>query len=193
VPHYRNGIVKRAEYMSGVLVQLLHSQMGCHGILKTAQTEDDPNHDSVHPYKQAIVTLVKKSGIDVLLDLHIMSDHHHAAIDLGTGRGDNLNGALWLLSLIEEQFRGNDIQPVGVDQIFSAEWPGTVSASVARVAGIACVQIEISWRLLEINSPRQKLDSLLRTLREILVKISERTPGNRGTQARDTRSTPNKD
>lgn len=174
VRHWREGSARPAESLTGVIVHLLHRKLDCFGIAKTKDNHDDANYDRVHPYKDAIVSLVAEYGIRYLFDLHIMNDSHRALVELGTGGGANIGDASWLPSLISGVFQKHGASEVVIDQYFSAADPGTVSAFIAQTSKISCVQLEINWRLLNPDSPQRRFRETVETLFEILTAVSKR-------------------
>lgn len=165
VTHFREGKTKFGEFMTGVIAKLLQERLDCYCITKIKNDLTDPNYDSVHPYKDDIIDLASKKDISFLIDLHIMASERPPAIEIGTGKGRNVFFDDRYAKVIKESFEKNGIVPVIVDEHFTGGNKNTVSSSVSRGANIPCIQIEINWKLINVENNDHQffavLDSLL--------------------------------
>ena len=167
----RQGQPKTGEYRTGPLTLALAQLTGCRGLVKTANRGDDANYDAISPYKEALVTCVQEQGIQLLLDLHLCLPQRPFDLEIGTGLGRNLRGRQDLLApavdLLQRHF-----SRVVVDRMFTASYPHTVSATLARRSGIPCFQLEINWRQVEeaaaFAATLSALAELIETLKELL-------------------------
>lgn len=167
VAQTRNGVLKSAEPQTGVLAKLLHEKTGCPIIYKTGNCNDDANYDQISPYRQALQDYCKKAEIKLLLDLHQLSPLREEQIDLGTGKGKNLTSAT-LLHFIKRAFQENGVEKIEVDKLFSATYPYTVSAEIARVCQIQAVQIEINSRLVYGEGSENTFERIFFALKQIV-------------------------
>ncbi|WP_096202799.1 hypothetical protein [Bacillus sp. FJAT-45350] len=174
VPQLRQGKVKQGEYTTGVLAQLLHEETNCFSLYKTKMNNDDPNFDEKNAYKDMLITIVKESNIEFLLDLHIMSSKRDYNIDIGTARGKNIFGNFSLIDDIIEVFTTFSISNVEVDKIFTAGNPNTVSSTIARECGITTIQLEINWRLLTIENGLAQFTNIYNCLLEIILMLHKK-------------------
>ncbi|WP_209121991.1 hypothetical protein [Alkalihalobacillus sp. BA299] len=174
VPQLREGKEKRAEYLTGVLTHFLHERTGCYGAYKTKNNQDDANYDKVNPYKDMLVEKVKHHHIQYVLDLHIMSDQRPHSIDIGTGRGRNIQQQLELSERIQAIFLNHQFENVLIDHIFTAGFAHTVSSTVSRECGIIAFQLEINWRFLQSETDATDFNRILDALTEIVHYLNER-------------------
>lgn len=175
VTHFRKGQPKQGEFMTGVLAKLLQEQLNCCCITKTKNDLTDPNHDSQHPYKEAIIEMVDERGISFLIDLHIMAPERPAAIEIGTGKGRNVFHDILYEDVIKQNFENQGIGPIIVNEHFTGGFKYTVSSTISREAKIPCIQIEINWRLLNPLSQDHQilevLDSLATSIHTLRSQI----------------------
>lgn len=171
VTHWRNEQEKTGEYMTGALATFLHEVAGCHVMMKTKFEKNDANFDEFHPYKAELIRFIKHENIQLLLDLHIMADFREPEIEIGTGSGRNVqqNGELALV--LKESFEKVGVQPVIIDEHFTGGYAHTVSSTIARETGIPCLQIEVNWRLLNLESEQNKALQVLQVLQEYISFI----------------------
>jgi hypothetical protein len=164
VTHFRKGQPKQGEFMTGVLAKLLQEQLNCCCITKTKNDLTDPNHDTKHPYKAAIIEMVAKRGISYLIDLHIMAPERLAAIEIGTGKGRNVFHDNLYEDVLKQNFENQGIGPIIVNEHFTGGFKNTVSSTISREANIPCIQIEINWRLLNPISHDHQILEVLNSL-----------------------------
>lgn len=170
VTQFRNGKTKTGEFRTGVLAQLLQEKTNCYSLFKTKNMQDDANFDSFSPYREFAKKLVVDEKIEFLLDLHIMAPHRPYDIDLGTGRGKNIQGKTEIVNEVEKIFRSNGVNEVRIDHLFTAVFPYTVSADISDRCNIFCLQIEMNWHLLEeIQSLTTVVTSLVQVI-EFMTK-----------------------
>ena len=165
VTQFRNGKPKTGEFRTGVIAQLLQEKTGCYSLFKTKNMQDDANFDSFSPYREFAKRLVEDEKIEYVLDLHIMAPTRPYDIDLGTGRGKNIKGKIAQVKQIEKIFQLNGVKEVRIDHLFTAGYPYTVSADLAKSCNIFCLQIEMNWQLLEeIQSFTTIVSSLVKVI-----------------------------
>ena len=170
VTQFRNGKPKTGEFRTGVIAQLLQENTGCYSLFKTKNMQDDANFDSFSPYREFAKKIVVDEKIEFLLDLHIMAPHRPYDIDLGTGRGKNIQGKTEIVNQVEKIFQSNCVKEVQIDHLFTAGYPHTVSADLAESCNIFCLQIEMNWQLLEeIHTLTTVVSSLIQVI-EFMTK-----------------------
>ena len=150
VSQRRQNTPKQGEFRSGTIVRMLRMLTQCHCIYKTRNDQDDANFDEENPYRTKLVEYIKQNQISHLIDLHIMSPLRNHDIDLGTAHGVNIGGNYGLVASIAQILAYNGISNVGVDRLFTAANPNTVSSTVFRETQIFALQIEMNWRLLDL-------------------------------------------
>lgn len=171
VTHYREGKSKYGEYMAGVLGTILSEKLNCSLITKVKNNLTDPNYDIEHPYKNECVNYIKENNIKLFVDLHIMSDKREANIEIGTGFGRNVFYNDTYKETLKSDFENNNLSPIIVDELFSASNEFTVCATVSKLSGIPCIQLEINWRLLDFNSLNFSFDALIKSLEESILSL----------------------
>lgn len=174
VPQLREGKEKRAEYLTGVLSHFLHERTGCHAAYKTKNNQDDANFDETNAYKEMLIQKVKQHQILYVLDLHIMSDQRPYSIDIGTGRGRNIQQQTELSEAIHSIFLKHRFEKPLIDHIFTAGYAHTVSSTLARECEIPAIQIEINWRYLQSTTDATNFNRVFDCLTEIIHFLNER-------------------
>jgi hypothetical protein len=171
VTHFREGKPKYGEFMTGVIAKLLQEHFDCYCITKTKNDLTDPNYDKVHPFKDAIVQLATENHLKFLIDLHIMASERKPAIEIGTGMGRNVFHDDRFANVLKEGFEKHGLAPVIVDEHFTGGNPNTVSSTVSKLAFIPCIQIEMNWRLLNIENENQQLFSVIESLKSSIETL----------------------
>ncbi len=85
--HRRNGRVKAEEGFTSALARLAAAETGAHVLYTQFMTHHDPNYETDAPYKTTLRRIVKRHGINFVLDIHGMSDRHGFGLALGTMNG----------------------------------------------------------------------------------------------------------
>ncbi|WP_096153159.1 MULTISPECIES: hypothetical protein [Bacillus] len=170
VTQTREGQPKTGEFRTGVIAQLLQESTNCFTIFKTRNKQDDANYDPVSTYREIAKKLICDENIQYVLDLHIMAPHRPYDIDLGTGRGKNIQGRTDLIRRIEDVFHKNGVKEVRVDNIFTAGFPYTVSADIAKSCNVFCLQIEMNWQLLE---GMHSFSTIVQSLEEVILFLTK--------------------
>lgn len=148
VEQTRYGKIKYSEPDSGIIALALHDELGCPAIIKTTNLNDDANFDETHPYRDCLKQYVKDNGILCVIDLHQLAPTRKIAIDIGTGFGWNTAGSTAMKNAVIDCFAKHfDRNLIGVDHIFAASMPYTVSADISKACDIPCLQIEMNSRL----------------------------------------------
>ncbi len=169
VEQTRNGKPKLAEYETGLLVEMLHRELGCPIIRKVENRNDDANYDPVSDYKEALAAYVKEQGIAFVMDLHQLAPHRDVMINFGTGDGKNLSDKA-VLNVFLSVFSGNRIGSIQLDEPFGATYDHTVSATIHRLCGIPCMQIEINSRL--VHGEDNALETVYACLQECYRQLT---------------------
>lgn len=173
VTHFRQGKAKFGEFMTAAIAHKLHETIGCSIITKIKNNLTDPNFDTQHPFKDAMVEFVQSNNIRLVLDLHIMSAKREAAIEIGTGKGKNVFFNTNIAQVLQNNFEQHAIAPVIVDQLFTAGNPNTVCATVASRTNIPCVQLEMNWRIVDVNNETNQIDAVVAALAEAALRLVE--------------------
>ncbi|MDA8096397.1 MAG: hypothetical protein C4575_13825 [Desulforudis sp.] len=148
VKHIRKGNTepKEEDEYTGTIARLLQESTGCWA-MHAASVDLDPNFYDDCPYKHALRELVKKERIRLIIDIHGAAEWRAFNIDLGTCRGDSLLEHSEYLDDLITALRGEGIQSVFVDSVFTAGAQSTVTRFASRELGIPAVQLEINRRL----------------------------------------------
>lgn len=168
---FRLGRPKYAEYITGVIVKLIHDETGCPIIYKTKNCKDDANFDEKSRYKEKLKRYIDKNGIRYLFDIHQMNPTRVQNICVGTGRGANIKEEPAVLKRTLDAFSSRGIDGISVDEPFSAEYPFTVSSFIARECGITCVQLEFNTRLVSKRYAENKISETLASLKELVTEL----------------------
>ena len=168
VEHVREGVTKYAEPETGPLAYAIGRMYDCPFIIQVRNDSLDPNWDEQSAYRDAVYAYVVENGVRFLLDLHQLSPKREQDIILGTGKGDNIVGWDHLVPKIKAAFNGHGLANVAVDEVFSATYPHTVSASTAREAHIPCFQVEMNSALFMPENPRYNPLAVCEALSDIV-------------------------
>ncbi len=147
VNQIREGKLKGAEGETGAIVQLLAEKMNCYAIYKTYTNNDDANYDiEKNPYKDEIVKLIKEENIKLLIDFHGSNYNSPFDVEIGTGKGKNIQFKYELVDLLKKCLERSDIPNIVVDKKFLAISEHTISRSISKKSNIPCIQLEINGR-----------------------------------------------
>ncbi len=169
VSQLREGKIKAGEFRTGPIVKILGQMSQCHIAFKTKNLGDDANYNPKCNFKDDLINYVKDKGIKLVLDFHISRPEREFSIDIGTGRGANIDNREDILHCIKEHLE-TKYENIKTDEVFSAKYPHTVSATVSRETGIPAFQIEINWNLIDDYN---KTDEFIKTMLEIINKLEE--------------------
>lgn len=171
VEQLRHGRIKQAEPQTGVIARLLHEEIGCPVIYKTAYREDDANHDDTSPYRDALTKYCEDNAIKLVLDLHQLSQSRPMDMDVGTGKGKHIVDKRYLDTLLDNlTMRSLDYV---LDEPFSASKPYTVSGHVYNHLGITTIQLEINSRLVWGDTPPDTYESVYQAIKNTIITINQ--------------------
>lgn len=171
----RNGEIKKADTMTGVIVEDLCRRTKVNGIVRTFNLMDDPNDENSGyglKYKNGILDIIKQKNIVCMLDIHGCGKEYGFDIDIGTDNRNNINRANNLLNIINMGLI--KCGKVEIDKIFSASDCKTISKYINRKSNIACFQIEISSIIRkDINRLMQLLDAFEEIIKNLEIEIEK--------------------
>lgn len=169
VRHYRNGRIKKSDYLTGSIVYLLNELTGCYGLSLTKYYGGDPNIDSSCIYKRRIKDICFNNDIKVFLDIHGAAGSKPWDIDFGTNSKLNLLGNIKFLDILESSFKYFSINKISHDY-FAASLRTNVSYFVANELGIPAIQVEINR---DYRSPKTNPENFNYLLSSIYKGIKE--------------------
>ena len=82
--HMRQGKEKMSEEYTAALAIHVAEVTGCYAIFTTRKSSEDPNYVAAGEYKSHVARLVAQHNIQLLIDLHGMTNRHHMGVALGT-------------------------------------------------------------------------------------------------------------
>lgn len=147
VSQIREGLSKKGEFRTGLIVKELKRLTDCHIAYKTRNNNDDANYDKECLFKKELISYIKTNNIKLLLDFHISSPEREFEIDIGTGHLRNIQERDDILLCLYKQLN-NLYNDVRMDDTFTAANPYTVSAFLSRALCIPSIQIEINWKII---------------------------------------------
>ena len=171
----RNGRKKYGEYITGVIVNMLHDELNVPIICKEKNCGDDANRDEKCRYKSKLKKYIDKNGIRYLIDVHQMNSEREEYVDIGTGEGKNVKSDPAAVRIAVDSFQNQGIENVFVDKPFSAVHPFTVSAFIARECGVTALQIELNTRIVSKRYKEFDFDSVMEAFRRLIKELNERT------------------
>ena len=154
VTHWRDGHTKPSDDYTGSIALALAELTGAHAIVATRFSHADPNWDpfEASAYKQALAAHVREQGIRVLLDIHGMVAASPNLVAIGTADGEACRTLpdLELLAftelyegLAEASERYGKTVALNPPR-HGARGHDTVTRTIARACGIACMQVELA-------------------------------------------------
>ena len=171
VEQLRNGRIKQSEPQTGVIARLLHEEIGCPVIYKTAYRDDDANHDDNSPYRDELTRYCEERGIKLVLDLHQLSQSRPMDMDVGTGRGKHIANKRYL-DILLDNLTSHSLGYV-LDIPFSASKPYTVSGHVYNHLGITTIQLEINSRLVWGLTPPDTYEAVYQAIKNTVITINQ--------------------
>ena len=169
----RNGRKKYGEFITGVIVNLLHDELNIPIICKEKNCGDDANRDEKCRYKRKLQKFVVKNGIRYLIDLHQMNPERDEWVDIGTGEGRNVEAFPGMPQLAVQAFEESGLENVFIDKPFSASHPYTVSAYISRECGIPCLQIELNTRILSKRYKECRFEDVMSALKRLIALLND--------------------
>lgn len=85
--HTRNGTKKMEEEFTYGVARHLAQATGAHTFLNRWEIAEDPNWDQTSIYKQTLSEITKKHDIQLVIDLHGMTNRHQIGVAVGTMNG----------------------------------------------------------------------------------------------------------
>ena len=177
VKSYKSGKEKKADLVTGAIVQYLCKMTGAYGIIRTYNLKDDPNSQNTENglrYKEAILKLIRENRIECMMDIHGFSKECGSDIDIGTNNGLNINDRDDLLETISKEL--TEVGTITVDKKYKASFSTNVSRYISeKEKNVACFQLEISNKLRNsIEKLPQLLYSMERTIEKVVVQIESK-------------------
>lgn len=179
VKSYKSGKEKKADLVTGAIVQYLCKMTGAYGIIRTYNLKDDPNSQNTEnglKYKEGILKLIRENKIECMMDIHGFSKECGSDIDIGINNGLNINGREDLLQTIREELAG--LGNITVDKKYKASFSTNVSRYISeKEKNVACFQLEISNKIRNsIEKLPQLLDSMERAIEKVAIQIESEKP-----------------
>lgn len=157
--HLRDGEEKIEEEFTAAFARYLAQATDSHAIYATHLSEEDPNWDKAGAYKRAIAQTVAQHGIELVIDLHGMTNRHKIGVAIGTMKGKSIgvNSAELIHPFLQNQFAQLPLSQL--DQLSEPSWQRvvlnhpkftgglkshTVTRYVSQTLGISAIQIELT-------------------------------------------------
>lgn len=166
VKQYRNGKFKLPEDLTLSIARYLSECNEAHVIHKTKCVYDDANYDDKSSYRDSLVEYIKRNKVSLLFDLHGLSSKRSQDIIIGTDFSSNCQGYYWVAKVIKSYFSRTMLLNVGIDEVFTASNPNTVSNDIHARTGIPTFQLEINRRVL-----MNRMKSFLKYFSEVITLV----------------------
>lgn len=157
--HMRNGEEKMEEEFTAAFARYLAKRTGAHALFATHLSQEDPNWDVDSGYKRRLAALVDAHNIELVIDIHGMTNRHKIGVAIGTMQGQSVgvSSAELLRPFLEHNFIETPLTQL--DLLTEQSWRpvvlnhpkftgGLKSHTVTRFAsqtlGIAAIQIELT-------------------------------------------------
>jgi len=170
-PQLRNGIKKKAETKTGILVKNVSKAFNCSCIYKTKFYNNDPNWDETSTYRDQLVDFILANDIKLLFDIHGMSSKRDVDICISSNNGKNILNRFDICDGIKSCFESCGFKNVFIDNPFNASGLNVISSYVSRTCNIPCFQIEINTKFLFSTFPDYNYDQVASTIENILENI----------------------
>jgi len=169
--HFRLNKLKRQEFYTGAISNILHSITGCHALYTNRLSELDPNYYDNSDFKITLKEILHKFNIQLVIDIH----------GTGTGRIDDIfpgtgNQNEFLLG--KEDFVKGLFKcaasckiTVGSFNIYPALKQDTIAKFAARKMKIPAIQLEINRKLSEPKTNPVYFERLVKFLSEYVSLI----------------------
>lgn len=108
--------------------------------------------------------MIYKHNIKVFLDIHGAKDTDEFDVDIGTDEKRNLNGKTQILENLIKNLNEKGITKIGIDKKFKACTMHTLTKKIASSTNIACMQIEITRKYLDLESSR-KMEKVINAIK----------------------------
>ena len=170
--HVRMGKLKRQEFFTGALAQILHNTLGCHVLYTNSLSQVDPNYYDDSPFKDRLTEIADRSDINLLIDLHGTGPDRDADIFPGTGESREFllgNESHFDALLSSALSRGITI---GSEDVFPAAKQMTVTKYSARKLRLPAIQLEIVRELRRPESSPRDFNKLVAFMNEFLSQLS---------------------
>ncbi len=149
--HFRDGRTKEEDEYTAGLSRLIGEQTGAHVLYTYRQSDVDSNWYPNTLYKQTLKTVIERSGINFVIDLHGCAASRDFGIGLGTMHGYSCPKHSHIILKVFSQNGyhegGLRFSRVDVDQTFSGsggQRQETITSYVSQILHIPAVQIELN-------------------------------------------------
>ncbi len=170
--HVRMGKLKRQEFFTGALANLLHNITGCHVLYTNCLSETDPNYYDNSPFKTKLSEIVSGSDFKFLLDLHGTGPGRRVDIFPGTGKSrEFLLGNEHYFDALLSSSESFGIS-IGREDIFPAAKQMTVTKYAARKLCVPSMQLEIVRELRDPGSSPEGFEKLVQFIKDFITQLS---------------------
>lgn len=172
-PHSVNQIrgddVRDAEKYTGAIVRYLSRATNSYGIFELF-THADPNYDTNHDYKNAIINLIETYNIKLLLDIHSSTFKDDTDIDIVTNNRESLCGNYELIDKFKTLAIKHGIK-VDENNIPNKDAENEIIVVSALICGIPSIRLVINNSKLDLESGNDKIESICKTIEEFILQI----------------------
>lgn len=141
--HLRDGAVKMGEEYTAAIAQWLAVETANHAIFTTRQAAEDPNWLPAGQYKNQIRQLVEQHAIELVVDIHGMTNRHHMGIAIGTMNGRSTGQCDVITPFLQNGFQLTEASRLPEPLTFTAKKPLPPGAGA-----------EGAWQVLVVDHPR---------------------------------------
>lgn len=179
-PHSVNQIrgddVRDAEKYTGAIVRYLSRTTNSYGIFEIF-THADPNYDTDHNYKNAIINLIETYNIKLLLDIHSSKFKDDTDIDIVTNNRESLCGNYELIDKFKTLAIKHGIK-VDENNVPNKDAENEIIAVSALICGIPSIRLVINNSKLDLESGNDKIESICKTIEEFILQIDQKNVNN---------------
>ena len=169
VKHQRRNIIKKADGLTGGIVEYLSIYNDVFGLTRTFDFRDDPNYynDGYSlKYKEEIIRIINEYAIKYLFDIHGCSNRYNFDIDIGINNYKNITNKDDVDIIVSHLSK---LGKVMIDSKFNASRDEIISKYIHELTGIPCFQIEINHEI-RYNKTYELLDSFNELIDDFKVK-----------------------
>lgn len=174
VRHSRQNRIKKAEAMTGTIAAQLATTTGVHALILAKSDGQDPNHDPDCAFKSTLAHHLTQHDINLVINLHGMTEQHGCDIVIGSGLGQTINHQTQILETTTNTLTQYGLVDLKVDDpgLFPATNPHNLSQFSWRELQTPSFQIEISYRYRNPRKHPDKYQLLISTLTQTITNLA---------------------
>jgi len=146
--------IKLPDMCTGGIALLLNELTDCHVIAKSRDNGVDPNRSEMDDeYKKEIVNIIKNNDIKLLIDLHGLSDHRKADVDIITHYGKTIGQNSKIIDELKKCFEESGILNLSEDKYYFAKSEKVIVHYIWNLLELPAIELEVNWHFRNLDEP----------------------------------------